>query len=253
MKINRYDFNWKEVGSQKVFERYTSEFNIEERFILEVDSIINSFKLSQQHSLLDYGCGNGKHAIELARRGYSICGYDISSYYIGKAKFIAENNEARVNFFNNLKSLQLLNKKFDFIYTIKLPISYMEDDEILGILEGINKLLKDTGHCLFNFPYTRENREKYLPENHWEIKEGKYHLSSITLNSQGMKEEKYIVIDPQGEIIEEWTDTCRYRYLEDILDMFKKSGFQTEYCCSGLSGIPSEDKAEINSIYCRKI
>lgn len=52
----------------------------------EVDFIIEELRLPPGSRILDIGCGTGRHAIELARRGYQITGVDISSGMLAEAE-----------------------------------------------------------------------------------------------------------------------------------------------------------------------
>lgn len=45
----------------------------------EVDFLLSVFDLPAGGSILDVGCGCGRHSIELARRGYAVTGLDVSS------------------------------------------------------------------------------------------------------------------------------------------------------------------------------
>lgn len=51
----------------------------------EVDFLLDTMALPPGARLLDIGCGTGRHAIELARRGFAVTGIDISSGMLGQA------------------------------------------------------------------------------------------------------------------------------------------------------------------------
>lgn len=52
----------------------------------EVDFIVAEFGLPPGSALLDMGCGTGRHAVELARRGYRVTGVDIAAGMLDKAR-----------------------------------------------------------------------------------------------------------------------------------------------------------------------
>jgi ubiquinone/menaquinone biosynthesis C-methylase UbiE len=54
---------------QEPFTRNTAE---------EIDFLLEEFGLPPQSHILDVGCGSGRHAVELAQRGYQVTGIDIS-------------------------------------------------------------------------------------------------------------------------------------------------------------------------------
>lgn len=56
----------------------------------EVDFIIELFQLQPGHTVLDMGCGTGRHAIELARRGMHVTGVDLSPGMLAEARKAAE-------------------------------------------------------------------------------------------------------------------------------------------------------------------
>lgn len=52
----------------------------------EVDFILEELRLPPGSRILDIGCGTGRHAVELAKRGYQVTGVDISSGMLAEAK-----------------------------------------------------------------------------------------------------------------------------------------------------------------------
>jgi 2-polyprenyl-3-methyl-5-hydroxy-6-metoxy-1,4-benzoquinol methylase len=66
---------------QEPFTRNTSE---------EVAFLIEEFGLPPQAQILDVGCGTGRHAVELAKRGYKVTGIDISRGMLKEAQRLAD-------------------------------------------------------------------------------------------------------------------------------------------------------------------
>lgn len=54
--------------------------------VAEVDFLLSLFPLTKGMSILDIGCGTGRHSIELAKRGFRVTGLDFSAAMLGKAR-----------------------------------------------------------------------------------------------------------------------------------------------------------------------
>ena len=52
----------------------------------EADFLERVFQAGPQARLLDVPCGNGRHAVELAKRGYSLTGIDSSEEFLADAR-----------------------------------------------------------------------------------------------------------------------------------------------------------------------
>ena len=46
--------------------------------VTEVDFLLSLYPLQPGASILDVGCGTGRHSIELAKRGFNVTGLDLS-------------------------------------------------------------------------------------------------------------------------------------------------------------------------------
>src|SRR5205085_11178373 len=58
--------------------------------LAEVDFLLEVLELAPGASILDIGCGTGRHSIELAKRGYRVTGVDISSGMLAEAEKAAQ-------------------------------------------------------------------------------------------------------------------------------------------------------------------
>lgn len=64
----------------------------EERLAAECDFIADALDLDAEATLLDVPCGEGRHAVELARRGYRPTGLDLSEACLAPARAAAEDD-----------------------------------------------------------------------------------------------------------------------------------------------------------------
>jgi len=58
--------------------------------VQEVDFVLAELKLPQKSCILDMACGTGRHAVELAERGYRVTGVDISAGMLAEARKTAK-------------------------------------------------------------------------------------------------------------------------------------------------------------------
>jgi SAM-dependent methyltransferase len=253
MKIKKFKFDWNDQESQKIFESDTVHFSIEQRFKTQAEQLIENFGIQKEYSILDFGCGIGKHAVEVAKRGYQVVGYDISEYYIAQAKELAIIHDVDniLCFYNSEDFIKDKYSEFDFIYSIDFPLGYFDEKSIIRILKCIWNALKKQHFFLFGFAYTRENREKFLPRNKWEEREGIFYLTDENIDNDGQRFERYIVIDPAKETLTEWTDTSKYYYLEEIEYMLNSAGFNVIDKFKSTEKELPETAEDVNFIFCK--
>ncbi|MDB5085220.1 MAG: cyclopropane-fatty-acyl-phospholipid synthase, partial [Bacilli bacterium] len=81
--------------------------------VQEVDFLINELGFTPGDSVLDVGCGTGRHSVELARRGFQVTGIDISSGMLQEASKAAEQAGVDVEFIQCDATKFLTNKQYD--------------------------------------------------------------------------------------------------------------------------------------------
>ena len=86
-----------------------------------VDLLIKKYFINAK-SILDLGCGTGRHAVNLVQKGYDVCGVDISEKMISQARerYLDKNT----SFFCNDIRFARLEKKFDVVISLFHVISY---------------------------------------------------------------------------------------------------------------------------------
>lgn len=140
---------WYEELFQDFADNYDRE-NFTAGTIGEVDFIEREISYNKNDRILDIGCGTGRHSLELARRGYSVTGIDLSPDMIGKAKALALKENLTID-------LQVRDARdFDFKESFDLGIMLcegafplMESDEMnFSILLNAFKSLKPGGKLI---------------------------------------------------------------------------------------------------------
>jgi 2-polyprenyl-3-methyl-5-hydroxy-6-metoxy-1,4-benzoquinol methylase len=80
---------WYEMLFENYGKKYDSE-SFTKGTIGECDFIEREIGFDKSAKILDIGCGTGRHAIELSKRGYTITGIDLSDAQIARARIKAE-------------------------------------------------------------------------------------------------------------------------------------------------------------------
>ena len=100
---------------------------------------------------MDIGCGTGRHSIELAKRGYTVTGIDLSESQLNRAKQKASTQNLLVNFEKQDARKLNFHHEFDLVITIcEGAFSLMETDEMnFQILRNAANALKSEGKLIF--------------------------------------------------------------------------------------------------------
>ncbi len=77
----------------------------------EVDFLLSLYPVQPGATILDIGCGTGRHSIELARRGYKVTGVDFSSKMLEQAR--AKAGDVEVEFVEADARTLTLDKLYD--------------------------------------------------------------------------------------------------------------------------------------------
>lgn len=140
---------------EELFTDYATSYDREiftQGTVAEVDFIEAEMGFDKTTTILDIGCGTGRHAIELARRGYSVTGIDLSESQLARAKEKAKAAGVTVTFLHK----DARNFQFDIpfdgaVMLCEGAFSLMETDEMnYQILKNAAEALKPDGIFIFS-------------------------------------------------------------------------------------------------------
>ncbi len=139
-----------------LYSQYYDLFYSDKDYSAEVDYINSLIQANNKNinTLLDMGCGTGKHAELFCNKGYTVHGIDLSEDMLKIAENRRIGKENKLSFsHSNIQNLSL-NKKFDVVVSLFHVMSYQNSNsELFKAFEVAKKHLKDGGIFIFDFWY----------------------------------------------------------------------------------------------------
>ena len=139
---------------ETLFENYGANYE-KESFtsgtLGECDFIEQELGCNKSLNILDVGCGTGRHAVELASRGYQVTGIDLSESMLAKAREKAAAKNLEIDFLRCDARKLPFNAEFDVALMLcEGAFPLMETDEMnFEILQGVSRALKPAGKFIF--------------------------------------------------------------------------------------------------------
>ena len=136
----------------------------------EAEMFTDILQLTPQSRILDLACGQGRHSMELARRGFSeVYGLDRSHYLINKAKQTCQAEGLKANFKEgDARKLPYPTDYFDVVMILGNSFGYFESiDDDMKILHEVLRVLKPQGKFLLDVADGTYLQQNYNPRS-WE-------------------------------------------------------------------------------------
>lgn len=194
----------------------------------EIDQFFEILKLTPDLSILDLSCGQGRHSLELARRGFKAEGLDRSHYLIQKAKAVAQKEGLNVKFKEgDARTLPYKADSFDVVMILGNSFGYFENvNEDLRVLKEIFRVLKPWGKLLIDATDGDYVRDNYHPRN-WEWMDKKHFVCrerSLSADRQRLISREIISHIEKGVIVDQFY--AERLYTEDtMIELMKNAGF----------------------------
>lgn len=236
-----------------VFNNYAHYYNLlykDKDYPGEADYV---HKLIQQYnpgakSVLNLGCGTGKHDFYLVKKGYRVTGVDLSAEMLHQAKAelakLKYSKSALTFLRGDVRKIRL-KKKFDAVISLFHVISYMNTNkDVSDMLETAYRHLKKGGIFIFDCWYGPAVLANKPSERVKKLEDKNFGVERITKpymrpndNSVDIRYE-VIIRDKKTKKINRVNEVHRMRYFfkPEIEMMMGEKGFKVVYAKEWLTG-----------------
>ena len=227
MRRRTVNFTWEDEDAQECFAEWCP-FPDAPTSAQDVDRIEAFLRLAPPLDVLDVGCGNGRHAIEMGKRGYRVVGIDVAKRFLDEARRTAEKFGVPVEFRHQRASELGERDAFDFVLAYWHTIGFMAEAEIRQHFAAIRRALRPGGTLLYVFQGPKllpsQAATGAVPVKDWEERDGRFLLSEKVIRN-GYREENCIVIDTNAGEITEYREHQKAMALSDVLRYLRGAGF----------------------------
>ena len=116
----------------------------------EVAFIDDRLGLRHEAIILDLACGDGRHAVGLARRGYKVVGFDLSLAMMARAQEEAESAGQKINFLHGDMREMNFENQFDGVYFWGMSFGYFDEEKNFSVVQRIHRALRPGGVLLMD-------------------------------------------------------------------------------------------------------
>lgn len=224
----------------EVFQDYAYYYNVfyrDKDYVAEsrqVDTLLKRYG-NGIRKIINYGCGTGRHDIELSKLGYECNGIDMSPLMINIAKENSRNVNANIDF--SVADIRVYEPKarYDAVISLFHVMSYQSgNQDILSAFRSARKALNNGGMFLFDLWYGPGVLSDPPVVRVKEVEDKKYKLVRIDrpvmhdkTNVVDVCYEVLIIDRESGEtkIINE-THHMRYFFRPELEFYLKEAGFE---------------------------
>jgi SAM-dependent methyltransferase len=147
----------------------------------EAEFVAEAMGLAPGSQVLDVGCGYGRHAMELAARGFHVVGLDLSTALLLRGGEEAQRRGLQINFVRgDMRELDF-DAQFDGAYCLFSTFGYFDDETNKRTVANLARALRPGGRLLLEI-LNRDYVIADLPTRVWWEGDGCLVLEEVELN-----------------------------------------------------------------------
>jgi SAM-dependent methyltransferase len=189
---------------------------------ITVDLFERIIQPTQPLRILDLACGNGRHAIEFARRGHVVTGVDLSIRLLDIAREQAANEQRHVVFQrDNMRQLSFVNA-FDAVVSLFTSFGYFEDDsENNLVIASVSRALVPGGWFMLDFFHAEYVMRNLTPHDE-QRRDGMTIVQERSIVDGRIDKEITISTEDGSQT---FFESVRLFTFDDLRDMYEQNGF----------------------------
>lgn len=202
----------------------------------EVAFIEESLGCEAGAMILDLACGTGRHAVELAARGYQVVGFDLSLAMLARASDEAQDRKQKINFVQGDMREMTFEETFDGVFSWNTSFGFFDEEKNGAVIARVHKALKKGGQFLLDV-VNRDYIVRQAPSLAWFEGDGCICMDEMTIDfiTSRMKVKRTLMMD-DGRT-KEIEYSVRVYALHELGKMLHDNGFRVAEV-SGRTGTP---------------
>ena len=203
----------------------------------EIGFLVEAMSLPEGAAVLDLCCGEGRHTVALARRGYRMTGLDLSAYHLRLARQAAKEAGVSVRWHRaDMRDIPWQGE-FDAAINLFTSFGYLEsDEEDFRVLARVAGALKPGGRFLLD-TINREMLVRHWEEHGWqEGQDGTLSLADRRFDLMAGRQRNRILSVGRDGARQEREINLRLYTLKELADMLSLAGLTVCRTWGGFDG-----------------
>ncbi|MDQ3847026.1 MAG: class I SAM-dependent methyltransferase [Bacteroidota bacterium] len=189
-----------------------------------VDALIAELQPRKDAVMLDVGCGNGRHCIHLASKGFTVTGIDLALSSIRQAK---KYETSLLWFFQHDMQLPFGHNCFDYVFNFFTSFGYFKNvNAHNNVLSNMSNALKQGGKLLLDYMNIYYAEDRLIGKEEKEMDGIIYHITRWMDEKYFFK--KIVIEDFRSGGPLEYTEQVARFDLDDFKRMFSAYNLQIE-------------------------
>jgi SAM-dependent methyltransferase len=220
------------------FEIYRDAFPAE-RTAADVEGIVSLLGLAPGARVLDLACGQGRHAVPLAARGFAVTGYDLSEACLARARADAVAQGASVRFLQGDMRELSFELEFDAVINVFTAFGYFADPEDdVETLRRVRRALVPGGRFLLETLHRDALPARFQPHLEYTTSGGGRVVRDYTWDlARDVMEDRVVLTRPDGTQVE-YVTALRMRSLRELIALMREADLEPLAWYGGLAGGP---------------
>ena len=205
--------------------------------LADVDFLEKALEVKPGARLLDVPCGNGRHSIELARRGYRVTGIDLSDEFLAAARAELDADWRKGDMRDLLSDGSLEPSTFDGAFCFGNSFGYLDHTGVAAFLSALAGALKPGAKLAIETGMAAESILPTLVQKRW------HRLGDLMILSENRYDARHSRLDIDYTFVRDGTvetrPTSSYVFtVAEIGRMLEAAGFGEIVFHGGIAGEP---------------
>src|SRR5277367_6336322 len=209
-----------------------------ERAEKESAFVARVLELKTGAQVLDLCCGQGRHSVQLAKRGLQVTGLDLNPEYLELAQQAAAARKVTIETIAaDMREIPFVGK-FDAIVNMYSSFGYLESEaDDVRVLESAAKALKPDGRLMLDMLNREWAIDNYI-QNDWHTgADGTLYVERRDLDLAASRMHvHFIVVDPKGGRRESVGHIIRLYTLTEMTRLLERTGLRLTSVFGGFEG-----------------